>query len=223
MNMSKFKVEIERRQRRYYNLYQYRAVIDMPNVQRFRYHRSHDEYLAHQPPWQPRPNKPLPNKDELDRFLDFKRQATTECGFRIEYDKAMIYSNDLQKLESVIDSISASGSVKIFSVEFPLEEDTIEFAKEPKYKFRNYFRSKSISPEQKTELSDFINNQNQNGNEIEFNNSMMLWLRRTTIGHPYVRDSYYVEYNDEVCRTVLALMFGDILHPKVFRLSKRPK
>lgn len=223
MNTSKFKVEIERRQRRYYNLYQYRAVIDMPNVQRFRYHKSHDEWLTYQPPWQSWPNKPLVNKDEIDRFLDFKRQSTAEFGFRIEYDKAMIYANDLQKLESVIYSISASGSVKIFSVEFPLEEDIIEFAKEPKYKFRNYFRAKSISPEQKMEMLEFINNQIQNNSEIEFNNSMMLWLKRVTVGHPYLRDSYYVEYNDEVCRTVLALMFGDMLNPKVFRLSKRPK
>jgi hypothetical protein len=143
---------------------------------------------------------------------------------RIEYEKVIVYANSIRELQTAVDVLQPTGSVHFYMASAPVEMDTIEFARQPKFKFRNYFKSRIITPETKSSIRSFIDDQRNNGSSIQINDAMNLWLSRKSYnknGNSYLPESYYIEYDDESFRTLLALMFGDLMKPKVFRLVQR--
>jgi hypothetical protein len=224
MVSSKYKVETENRKNRYYNLYDYRVVISIRDIQKFRYHNSYDDYINYKS-FSGSPRKfELPNKDEICRYFDYKNTVPHDCKIRLEYDTVIVYTNELAHLDYAVDEIDASGTARYYKVNSPKEEGTIEFAKEPKYKFRNYFKAKNVSAETKAMMLKFINEQQDNGTEVEFNDAMIKQLKRKSYrkdGTDYLYANYFVDYNDESLQALFALMFGEYLNPKIFRLVKR--
>ena len=223
--MSKFKVETEHRKNKYYGSYDYRVSLAIPDIQRMRYHHSYDDYVNFTPAWAAvSTNRALANKDELERYFDYKNTVPHDCKIRIEYDKLYVYANDLGHLQYAVDNIVPSGSVRYYQVSAPKEVDTIEFARQPKYKFRNYFKGRSVTAETKQDLLRFITDQQSFGVELAFNDAMMIWLKRPpfrTGAGGYLQESYYLEYNDTRMEMVFALAFGEYLKPKVYKLVKR--
>jgi hypothetical protein len=219
---SKYKVEIENRKNKYYNLYEYRAAIKIDDIQKFRYYSSYDDYINYTP-MVGGPRKHLSNKDEIVRYFDYLDNVPHDCKIRIEYDKVMVYANEVVHLDYAIGKIAPIGLVRYYQVNAPKEMDTIEFSREPKYKFRNYFKCKSITIEAKQSLLNFIAEQQSFGVELAFNDAMMRWLRRP----PYrgyggmLQESYYIEYNDNRMEMVFSLAFGEYLKPRIYKLVKR--
>ena len=224
--MSKFKVEAENRKNRYYNLYDYRAVIHINDIERFRYHNSYDEYIYYVRSWQGGANPPLANKDQIDRYFDYKNTVPYDCKIRLEANKIVVYANDLAHLDYAVDQIVPTGTVRYCKVNSPKEVGTIEFTREPKYKFRNYFKGRVVTAEVRKMFLDFITDQHSFGTEVTYNEAMMTWLKRPSrhrLGGGYLHESYYVEYNDENLEALFSLMFGEYLHAKTFKLVKRTK
>lgn len=220
---SKYKVEVENRKNKYYGFYDYRASLVIDDIQRMRYYSSYDDYEDYTPIWSGSSNKTLANKDELERYFDYKDSLTHDCVLRIEFNKLYIYANDLAHLDYAVDKIAPTGAVKYYQVNSPKEVDTIEFSRQPKYKFRNYFKCRSITLEAKGALLNFITEQRSFGVELAFNDSMMRWLRRPPFrGHGgMLQESYYIEYNDNRMEMVFALAFGEYLKPRIYKLVKR--
>jgi hypothetical protein len=220
---SKYKVEIENRKNKYFNSYDYRASLVIEDIQRMRYYSSYDDYASYISPYSGNSNNHLFNKDELERYFDYKDSLTHDCMLRIEFNKLYIYANDLAHLDYAVDKIAPIGAVKYYQVNSPKEMDTIEFSREPKYKFRNYFKCRSITLEAKAALLNFITEQQFFGAELAFNDSMMRWLRRPPYrGHGgMLQESYYIEYNDNRMEMVFSLAFGEYLKPRIYKLVKR--
>lgn len=226
MRMSQLNLKVEHRRNLYYNEFLYRASIDLPNIQNLRYYSSYDEYINRRGYYLFDKNPALPNKDEIERYFEYRDNHAGNAKIRMEYGKIIIYSNDVAKLQLAVARIKPSGAVTIYSVVSPAEPETLAFAKEPKYKFRNYFRAKNVSAETKAMMLNFINEQTSIGTEVEFNDAMMQILKRKSFradGVDYLHAHYFVDYNDESLQVLLALMFGEYLNPKIFRLVKRPK
>ena len=220
---SKYKVEIENRKNKYYSRYDYRASLVIEDIQKMRYYSSYDAYMDYTPIWSGSLNRSLANKAELERYFDYKDSLTHDCMLRIEFNKLYIYTNDLAHLDYAVDKIAPIGAVKYYQVNSPKEVDTIEFARQPKYKFRNYFKYRSVTLEAKAALLNFITEQQSFGVELAFNDSMMRWLRRPPYrGHGgMLQESYYIEYNDNRMEMVFALAFGEYLKPRIYKLVKR--
>jgi hypothetical protein len=101
---------------------------------------------------------------------------------------------------------------------------TIEFYRQPKYKFRNYFKGRAVTTETKQDLLKFITEQQSFGVELAFNDAMMRWLTRLpfrTGAGGYLQESYYLEYNDSRMEMLFSLAFGEYLKPRVYKLVKR--
>jgi hypothetical protein len=194
-----------------------------------RYHSSYDDYMDYAPVWSRSPNgrphrKPLANKAELERYFDYKDSLTHDCMLRIEFNKLYIYANEIAHLDYAIGKIAPIGLVRYYQVNAPKEVDTIEFSRQPKYKFRNYFKCRPVTFETKAALLNFIIEQQSFGAELAFNDSMMRWLRRPPYlsGYPgMLHESYYIEYNDNRMEMVFALAFGEYLKPRIYKLVKR--
>ena len=226
MRMSQLNLKVEHRRNLYYNKFLYRASIDLPNIQNLRYFSSYDEYINYRGYYRFDKSRDLPNKDEIELYFEYRDNHAGDAKIRMEYGKVIIYSNDVAKLHSAVARIKPAGKVTMYSVVFPAEPETLEFAKEPKYKFRNYFRAKNVSAETKAMMLKFINDQTSTGAEIAFNDAMIQILKRKSFradGVDYLHAHYFVDYNDESLQVLLALMFGEYLNPKIFRLVKRPK
>jgi hypothetical protein len=191
-----------------------------------RYYSSYGDYVDYTPIWSGMPpnRRPLANKAELERYFDYKDSLTHDCVLRIEFNKLYIYANDLAHLDYAVDKIAPNGPVKYYQVNAPKEVDTIEFTRQPKYKFRNYFKCRSVTFEAKAALLNFITEQQSFGAELAFNDSMMRWLRRPPYlnGYPgMLHESYYIEYNDNRMEMVFSLAFGEYLKPRIYKLVKR--
>lgn len=222
MLLSKFNLKEERRPRLYFNKYQYRVSIDIKHIGKFRYYKSYNEYLNYQTVWTAK-NLPLSNKDEINRYFDFK-DNNTDCGYRLEFSRLYVYSNDLEKLEEAAVKIDSRGFVSYFKAITPRETGTIEFAKQPQYKFRNYFKSVKVDPEFKSRMLEFIETQREFGTRMAFNPSMMEWISRPPIRpgvHVYISESWFVDYDDERLQLLFELLFGECLKPAVYRLVQR--
>lgn len=224
MRMSQLNLKVEHRRNLYYNKFLYRASINLPNIQNLRYHSSYEAYINYRGYYQFDKNRALPNKDEIERYFEYRDNHSGNAKIRIEYSKVIIYSNDVAELQSAIARIKPAGNVTMCTAVFPAESEILEFAKEPKYKFRNYFRAKNVSADTKAMMLKFINDQTSTGAEIEFNEAMIKILNRRSLradGVDYLHSHYFVDYNDESLQALFALMFGEYLNPKIFKLVKR--
>lgn len=223
MVSSKFKPE--HRKNLYYSKYKFRVAITIPNVHRTRYHRSYAEFISYKPQWSSTIHKNLTNLAEIERYFDFKHHPHTGTLMtRIECDKFLLYSDDPVELERSVNQIDAAGAVTYHSAIAPKEQGTIEFSRPPKYKFRNYFRQQSVDADFRKSIREFIEDQQTNGAEIKLNDSMTRWLTRQMYsknGSGYLYESFYIEYSDDGFDTLLTLMFGEFLKPKVYRLVQR--
>lgn len=224
MNAQKLKVDTEQRRNLYYNEYRFRVVINIDFIEKFRYYKSYDDYINHTTPWRSN-NKPLANKDEIVRFYDYRDQLTDDCKIRIEHGRVIIYGIDLAHLESAVDKIDSFGSVKYYEVSVPKEQGTIEFSRPPKFKYRNYFKAKSITIEDRKTIHQFIIDQTSFGAEVSLNDSMKDWLLIMNVSSwnrgGYLREGFYVEYNDCSMEILLSLSFGEYLKPVVYKLVQR--
>lgn len=223
MSTSKFKVELERRRNRYLNLYDYRASIDITDIQRMRYYNSYTDYINYAPLFSGMSaNRPLPNKDEIERYFDYRDNVPHDCKLRIEFDRLFIYANDLAHLHYAVAKIAPTLKVRYYQVVAPRDVDTIEFSRKTEYQFRNYFKAKKISTEDRDTIKDFIAKQQALGAKIRLNDSMNRWLNSTRkVSYYYLSESYYVEYVDERIQMLLSLVMGEYLRPKIFKLVQR--
>ena len=222
MAQSQSKVKQEYRQCLYFNLYKYRVTIDIDNIQKLRYYEWYHEYINYQATWAVR-NEPLTNRDVIDRYFEIKDTAK-DCRFRIEYGRLYIYSNDLQFLEHAVDHINSPGASKFYSAIAPLQKDTIEFVRQPKYKYRNYFRAIKVDQQFKTMMLNFIESQQSLGAKVDISSSMKHWLNQQYSNpriNSYLDEYYYIEYDDERLEAVFGLLFGEYLKSRVFMLVQR--
>jgi hypothetical protein len=168
-------------------------------------------------------NKPLDNKDEINRYFDYKNSKSSDCNIRLEINKLFIYSNDLSYLQQSVNAISPIliDGVVYYKVICPKEDGVMEFAKEPLYKFREYFKSKQISYNDRLLIRDFIETQKSYGVRVKVNSTMDSILNSTNRNGYWIREGSYIEYDDERMRMIFLLTFGEYLKPKTYKLVKR--
>ncbi len=159
------------------------------------------------------------SKEKLvENFLSFKENLKEgKAGsIRIEGDTIAIFSNDLALLQN-IKSWDTYVPVDFTEVVLGQYAGVKYFAREPKKKFRVYFRSKRVESITFTQLKELLDRQQS----LIPSKGLSKWLNgHTKYRYKYISASYFIDYDDESMLSYLALCHGDILGKK-YKLEKR--
>lgn len=155
------------------------------------------------------------NIEQISKFITWRNQVSKQkCLIRIQSDNVSFFSNDIGLLRTLS---NIDTNVKFFQVEI-LESDKLYFKKEPKYRYRTYFRSKRMPKD----FSDNIHTLQGMYSSLNFSKAIFnLLFHNNWNPYRYMHGSYFVEYNDEQMITILSMWFPDML-AKTYVLAKEP-
>ena len=150
----------------------------------------------------------------IDKFLNYKRVYSDYIMVRQEREKASIFSNNLPLLETLVE---LDDDFEISKAEV-LNTETMYFKKEPKYKYRTYFKAKRVPKD----FTDNISTLKDTYKSLNFSKGLLFSFFHNN-WHPYryLHGSFFVEYNDEHMLTILAMWLPDMLG-KTYSLAKEP-
>lgn len=156
--------------------------------------------------------------DQIGTYFAWRNLAPRDKYLcRIQGNLISFFSDDLSLLQTlnVLDpNLEISEAVVNFS-------EVIHFRKEPKFKFRTYFKGKKAPDNFKEEVRSFIDTYDHIAcmcpamkRLVSENSPKRYWS--------YFHSSYYVDYNEESTLTLLHMFFGPML-AKTYRLEKEPQ
>lgn len=222
------KLKVEKRNKLYFNKYKYRATLRIKGAAYTYYIQDIETFIA-------RTEKLKDSRygvrvmkndwkeyweeidyNQISQFITWRNMVNKEkCMYRIQGDRVSFFSNDLSLLETLS---CISDNIKYTTIECFGTPDIMYFKKEPKYKYRTYFRSKRIPKD----FSDNVRNLKNMYAALNFSKGIFTSLFHNN-WHPYryIHGSYFVEYNDEQMITILGMWFPDML-AKTYKLAKQP-
>lgn len=219
---------IDYRDQQYYNKYEYRARVTVEGLRRG-YYADPDEFeerLNKNGLWGRITKDELQtirqNLPDIKSVLQFRQdhKKNKQITIRMEHNTMAVFHNDLDFLHKQFDGL-VGAQVDYTQVETSGYVGVKSFVREPKYKFRVYFRSKR-TPEQ---FREGVNKLLDTNKQLAPSGALKQWLKETrqTRGYwwsNYLSSSYFIEYNDESYLSYLHLMYGEFLGKK-YKLEKR--
>lgn len=164
------------------------------------------------------------NENALSKFIDFKSSLneSNDVAFRFEGNIVSVFSNDLNKLHE----LKMLGAEKIDFTKAIISpfSGTKYFAKEPKHKYRVYFRSQIVEETTFDHLRDILTK----NKDIYPSASLIDWLTVDNMYkylpyayRRYCRSNFSIDYDNESTYSYLALVIGNFLGNR-YKLEKRP-
>ena len=152
--------------------------------------------------------------EQIEKFFVWKNNKDDDkYMYRIQGDQISFFSNDLELLKTLTD---IDPNVKLSTAEVKVT-DKLYFKKEPKYKYRTFFKGKKCPDSFNENVFSLMEMYKDN---IKFSPGMIRNINRyPNSKYRYMHTSYYIDYNDEGMLTILALWFGDFL-AKTYSLEK---
>jgi hypothetical protein len=231
MESSKFKTE--KRNKLYFNKFQYKANVKIVGVQYTYYTTDIDIY-----------------KNRIEKFKSSSAAQNYKKLFNDEYydddywnsinfdsiEKYLVYRDTMPKSKFVTrisgDTISVfSNDLSMFNYLYSidpylqitqahvLEMGKMYFKRKPKYKYRTYFKSRRM-PKDFTENVLSLKN---TYSSLHFCPALLRALFYKTPYNPYryMHGSFYVEYNDESMLSILGMWFSNMLS-KTYTCEQEP-
>lgn len=228
--MELFKLKTEKRNKLYFNKFQYKAVCRIHGAGYTYYTKDIETFVKRMEKlrtstvnrygvrfvddnWQEYWDEV--NIDKISAFLTWRDYVDkNRCMYRIQGNYVSFFSNDLALL-TTLDNIDED--MKITKA-VCMDPDTMYFKKEPKYKYRTYFKGKRMPrdfSENCITLRDLYKS-------INFSKGLFeSCFHKGWNPYRYMHGSYFVEYNNQQMHTVLAMWFPDML-AKTYSLAKEP-
>lgn len=217
----------------YYGLYQYSARFVLQECWIFRYTTDHDEIdrrLTRQQEWRERLRQRWP-ADQLNRYTatitDAQREAVhamadfilaIQAPYKIvvENRNMRIYTNDVQVL-NMIDQLKYVDRKCYSQTIVDRPRNTVRL-KNPRHKYRSYFRETKITPEDRAAITQFLTAQQG----IRIGQGLQDWLdeKRLTYASKYTRDYFFVDYDHPGWSTMLNLVRPGLIRKTVDIIAK---
>lgn len=229
--MESLKLKTETRNKLYYGKYRYRAKLFLRGVNYTYYTPDIDTFLARKERFEndkvtgyyKYSNDEWKNYwkivdiDKISMFITWRNTIPrTQAMIRIQGDYVSFFSNDLNLLRS-IESIDQKVTYTEVS---NLADDVLYFKKEPKYKFRTFFKGKRM-PEYFIESLKTVR-ENYKETDVKISSALQsLVFDRNYHPFRYMHGSYYIDYNEQSMLSILAMFFPDML-AKTYSLAKHP-
>ena len=221
----------------YYNKFKYRLTFRLLGAGLTEYRRKIDEYKANiadriyqnsrainqgrEPAW---PGAENINFTTIEQFLIFRekyhsrRQPTDLAGIYASGDSVRIFSNDLSILDEAV-KLNCQDYV-LTKINVVLDTPGIMlFSREPKFKYRTYFKPKRVTADWKTEFKTFL----KNHTEIVPCGAILQFLNTPVQRYYglYLGQSMFVEYNNSSSVMLMSLFFDSKYIDKHYELKKR--
>jgi hypothetical protein len=135
---------------------------------------------------------------------------------RIQGDTVSFFSNDISLLDTLK---SIDKNVSYFEAEV-YKADTIFFSKNPKFKYRTFFKGKRCPDDFFSNVIEFCNRYPK-ANVSRGLQALAHNRRKNYTRFIYLHSSYYVDYNDESMISILHMLFPNMVG-KTYSLAKRP-
>jgi hypothetical protein len=157
------------------------------------------------------------NLDQVSQFLTWRNTVSKDkCMLRIQGDTVSFFSNDISLLDTLK---SIDKNVSYFEAEV-YKADTIYFSKNPKFKYRTFFKGKRCPDDFFSNIIEFCNRYPK-ANVSRGLQALAHNRRKNYTRFIYLHSSYYVDYNDESMISILHMLFPNMVG-KTYSLAKRP-
>lgn len=227
--MESSKLKVEKRNKLYFNKFKYKAIAAVQGAAYTYYTPDLETFMSRMEKLRNQTNRygvrvmdedwkvywDEVNLDRISQFITWRNLVNKErCMHRIQGDNVSFFSNDLALLQT-LDVLDPN--LKFYEAHC-YESNYMYFKKEPKYKFRTYFKGKRMPKD----FSDNIRTLQDMYNSLNFSKAIFSSLFHNN-WHPYryMHGSYFVEYNDEQMLTILSMWFPGML-AKTYSLAKEP-
>lgn len=223
--MELYKLKVEKRNKLYFNKFKYKASLTIKGaaysyysmdietftlrIEKLRESKSRYGVRVLTDSWQEYWDEI--DLDQISKFITWRNVISKErCLYRIQGDYVSFFSNDLALLHT-LDCMDPN--LKFYEAK-SLSPDTMYFKKNPKYKYRTYFKGKRMPKD----FCDNVRSLNDMYEKLKFSDALfdVNWHQ-----FKYMHSSYFVEYNDEQMHTILAMWFPDML-AKTYICEKEP-
>ena len=219
---------IDYRDQLYYNKYSYRARVTVHGLRRGYYYEP-EEFEAkfnNNKLWgRISDTEKATIKDNLPAIkevLQFRvdNRKNKQITIRMEGNTMAVFHNDLDMLHKTFDGI-VGATVDFTQVETNGYVGIKTFVREPKNKFRIYFRSKRVPDGFKDGLRKILSTNKQ----LKPSGALKSWLKTDPRNQGwwwsnYMSSNYFIDYDDESYLSYLHLMHGEFLGKK-YKLEKR--
>jgi len=167
---------------------------------------------------------------EIERYLDFKQKyyrrgsKTNKISLMHDgKDYIKFYTNDIAIVEEAC-RLNFLGFTVAQSV-VTLDPGVMLFTRQPEFKYRVYFKEKSIDQEFKKSILEFLNNYEG----VKASESLRFWLHRGSAkskyfsrwGDLWLRSSHFIQFNEPGIYMVLILLLGKDKIGKYYELRQR--
>lgn len=146
------------------------------------------------------------DQNALKKFAEFrdkyhpKGQASTTAGIYSWSDHVRIFTNDIDIIDEAID-LSGKNFQLTQAIVLPQTPGVMFFARQPRFKYRTYFKSKLVDEQWKTKMLDFLNKHSSivpSGSLKKFITNGYKWSR-------YLESYHFVEYDHPGGQMILTL------------------
>lgn len=227
--MELLNLKIEKRNKLYFNKFKYRAVCKIQGAAYTYYTPDLETFVSRME--RLRTDKPRygvrvlgdewneywdeVNLEQISAYITWRNTVSKDkVLYRIQGDHVSFFSNELALLKS----LNNLDPKVTFTEAVCYEPNKLYFKKQPKYKYRTYFKGKRMPKD----FSDNIRTLQGMYKSLNFSKGLFTSLFHNN-WHPYryMHGSFFVEYNDEQMLTVLSMWFPDML-AKTYTLAKEP-
>jgi len=231
--MASYKFKTERRNKLYFNKFQYKATIKIIGVQYTYYTPDIDSYKfriekfsssASLQSYRQIFNSDYDEKDywksinfeTIEKYLIYRDTMPKEKFMaRISGDRVSVFSNDLSMF-NYLQTIDPKMTITKADV---LETDKMYFKRQPKHKYRTYFKARRMPKD----FTENVISLKDTYSSLHFCPALLRALFYKTPYNPYryMHGSFYVEYDDEKMLTILAMWFNSMLG-KTYSCEREP-
>lgn len=231
--MESYKFKTEKRNKLYFNKFQYKANVKIVGVQYTYYTPDIDTYKGRIERFSASSSLPghrqyfddgfdqvnywkTINFETIEKYIIYRDTMPKEKFVaRISGDSVSIFANDLNMF-NYLQTIDPNMTVTKAEV---LETDKMYFKRQPKYKYRTYFKARRMPKD----FTENVLSLKDTYSSLHFSSGLLRGLFYKTPYNPYryMHGSYYVEYNDEKMLTILAMWFTNILG-KTYTCEQQP-
>jgi len=225
--MASSKLKIEKKNKLYFNKYKYKATVRLEGANLTYYTVDLETFNAKfeklKTSYKNQPNAfynewhyENVNIDKIAKYLSWRNLFKDRVTLRVNFNSVSVFSNDLTILKSLdsIDEVSLC-EAKV------LQSDVMYFKKQPKFKYRTYFRAKRVPKDFIENVDSFI--KNYKDKNLHISSSLQRFLTERN-WHPYIylHGSYHIDYNDESFLSILHMYFTGMI-AQTYKLDKEPK
>ena len=222
------KLIIEKRNKLFFNKFKYRVKIKLNGVGFTYYTADIDTYINRIERFKDQDNKWAASLfgepgqftnikyTDIAKYFDFRdNMDKTKITSRIEGNTVSFFSNDL----SLFKPLYLIDPNPIFTEANVLNPGTLYLKREPKYKFRTFFKNRRMPVDFPQNVINFI----ETYKTVKVCSGMQRFVHSRTNWNNfvYLHGSYFVDYDDESMITIIQLLF-DKMVGKTYSLAKEP-